>query len=195
MTQEEKLEEAKRLYETANADQKYVLESLFPELAENEDKRIRKDLIIYLRSILSNKKYGDKFIEDWIAWLEKQGEKAKYHNICDKCVRQPTCQSDCFLQQGEQKPAWSEEEKGNIDIIVSRLEVDIEYWESRSKRRVDEDTRVINWLKSLKERYTWKPSDEQITWLYRAADDASKDSRMKQVLENLLSDLKKLRGE
>jgi len=99
------------------------------------------------------------------------------------------------LQQGEQKPAWSEEEKGNIDIIVSRLEVDIEYWESRSKRRVDEDKRVINWLKSLKERYTWKPSDEQITWLYRAADDASKDSRMKQVLENLLSDLKKLRGE
>lgn len=39
----------------------------------------------------------------------------------------------------------------------------------------------------------WKPSDEQITWLYRAADNASKDSRMKQVLNELLSDLKKLR--
>jgi len=73
MSHEEKLEEAKRLYETANADQKYVLESLFPELAESKDERVRKDLIIYLRSILSNKKYGDKFIEDWIAWLEKQG--------------------------------------------------------------------------------------------------------------------------
>ena len=52
---------------------------------------------------------------------------------------------------------------------------------------------IIAWLKSLKERYTWKPSDEQITWLYRAADDAIKNSRMKQVLNNLLSDLKKLR--
>ncbi len=38
----------------------------------------------------------------------------------------------------------------------------------------------------------WKPSEEQITWLYRAADDASKDSRMKQILNELLSDLKKL---
>ncbi len=41
----------------------------------------------------------------------------------------------------------------------------------------------------------WKPSDEQITWLYRAADDASKDSRMKQILNELLSDLKKLMEE
>ena len=39
---EEKLQEAKRLYESANADQKYVLESLFPELAGSEDEQIRK---------------------------------------------------------------------------------------------------------------------------------------------------------
>jgi uncharacterized protein YbgA (DUF1722 family) len=45
-------------------------EAVFPELAESEDEKIRKDLIIYLRSVLSNKKYGDKFIESWIAWLE-----------------------------------------------------------------------------------------------------------------------------
>lgn len=49
----------------------------------------------------------------------------------------------------------------------------------------------------LKKRNTmpqnqWKPSEEQITWLYRAADEASKDSRMKQILNELLSDLKKL---
>lgn len=36
MTQEEKLEEAKRLYESANVDQRYVLESLFPELKKRE---------------------------------------------------------------------------------------------------------------------------------------------------------------
>lgn len=35
MTREEKLAEAKRLYQTANADQRYVLECLFPELKEN----------------------------------------------------------------------------------------------------------------------------------------------------------------
>lgn len=47
--------------------------------------------------------------------------------------------------------------------------------------------------KYLRPQNKWKPSDEQITWLYRAADDASKDSRMKQILNELLSDLKKLR--
>ena len=43
MTQEEKLKEAKRLYESANADQRYVLESLFPELKESEEEKIRKE--------------------------------------------------------------------------------------------------------------------------------------------------------
>ena len=36
MAYKEKLEEAKRLYQTANQDQRYVLESLFPELKESE---------------------------------------------------------------------------------------------------------------------------------------------------------------
>ena len=36
MKQEERLKEAQRLYETANADQRYVLESLFPSLRESE---------------------------------------------------------------------------------------------------------------------------------------------------------------
>ena len=49
--------------------------------------------------------------------------------------------------------------------------------------------------KALRPQNHWKPSDEQITWLYRAVDNVSKDSRMKQVLNDLLSDLKKLKEE
>jgi hypothetical protein len=52
-----------------------TIRKAFPELMESEDERIRKDIVTYLKSILSNKKYGDKFIESWISWLEKQGEK------------------------------------------------------------------------------------------------------------------------
>lgn len=52
---------------------------------------------------------------------------------------------------------------------------------------------AIEFIRSTDDPHAWRPSDEQITWLYRAADDASKDSRMKQVLNELLSDLKKLR--
>jgi hypothetical protein len=92
MTQEEKFEEAKRLYETANADQKYVLERLFPELKENEDERIRKWIVDELKDSLHNiealysRDYDNRdkddiiredFLRKALAWLEKQGDKDK----------------------------------------------------------------------------------------------------------------------
>ena len=73
MDYKEKLEEAKRLYETANADQRYVLESLFPELKESEDERIRKTLIDYFNTCAGDY-YGELKLDSIIAWLEKQGE-------------------------------------------------------------------------------------------------------------------------
>ena len=95
---------------------------------------------------------------------------------------------DWLEKQGEQKPTdkaepkqeWSDYDECMLTNLIddSNCSIDSEY---------------VHWLESIKEKYTWKPSDEQITWLYRAADDASKDSRMKQVLNNLLSDLKKLK--
>ena len=79
MTQEEKLEEAKRLYETANADQKHVLESLFPELKESEDEQHRKWILEYLYDGLrkSDEQFKGQF-KAAIAWLEKQGEPKSY---------------------------------------------------------------------------------------------------------------------
>jgi hypothetical protein len=72
---------------------------------------------------------------------------------------------------GKQKPAgWSEEDENNINSIVSRLEVDISYWESRSKTRTNEDEKLINWLKSLRPQNKWKPSDEQMEALKEACD-------------------------
>lgn len=76
MTREDKLEEAKRLYETANADQRYVLESLFPELKESE--RIRKAIYNTLK-YLETELYWDSVDEvdilDAYAWLEEQREQ------------------------------------------------------------------------------------------------------------------------
>lgn len=51
------------------------IEYLFPELRESENERIRKELIITIKSSyacgITTKEKRDKFI----AWLEKQGEK------------------------------------------------------------------------------------------------------------------------
>jgi hypothetical protein len=76
MNYEEKLKEAKRLYESANDDQKYVIESLFPELQERKNERIRKSIIDVIKSQKEQQCHIDSTIYDeMIAWLEKQGEK------------------------------------------------------------------------------------------------------------------------
>lgn len=51
-----------------------------------------------------------------------------------------------------------------------------------------------NWLKYLKERYTWKPSEEQMYWLRDAIDNSS-SKPSKQNLESLYEQLKKLKEE
>lgn len=78
MAQEEKLEEAKRLYKTANADQRYVLESLFPELAESEDERIRKAIKYCIKQgFIGCGKIENVTPDECLAWLEKQGNKTE----------------------------------------------------------------------------------------------------------------------
>ena len=100
------------------------------------------------------------------------------------------------LKKIEQKPTeeWSEEDENTRKKIIKFLK-EQNYFDGKVNEFKEPYKKEYEWLKSLKPKSRWKPSDEQITWLYRAADDASKDSRMKQVLNELLSDLKKLREE
>lgn len=54
-----------------------LAEWLFPELKDSEDEKIRKEVINYLTNELNNIKQltpRTNQFEDWIAWLEKQGE-------------------------------------------------------------------------------------------------------------------------
>ena len=55
-----------------------ALKTVIPELKESEDERIMKEISTYLKSVVANKGYGDSIIESWIAWLEKQGEHARF---------------------------------------------------------------------------------------------------------------------
>ena len=91
--------------EHATTDDKILLSRIFSELKESEDEKIRKALIKYFTLSDYNADYQccGVHCKDIVTWLEKQGTPAKYHDLCDSCVRQPTCQSDCFLQQSEQK--------------------------------------------------------------------------------------------
>ena len=53
-----------------------ALESQFPELRENEDERIGKEIIEYLKLVDKGEDdYAHSMISRWIAWLEKQKEQ------------------------------------------------------------------------------------------------------------------------
>ena len=93
-------------------------------------------------------------------------------------------------KQGEQKPTWSEEDEEAFHCL--------EYTVKRYYDDKDTITKYCSWLKSLKERYTWKPSDEQTNALYNVVSENLMDvCRTKDdvLLEQLLNDLMKLKGK
>lgn len=90
----ELLEKAKEAYSKCETEaEKRRLESIFPELAESEDEKIRKDLIQWVNTNISLERmpvglnYSNECI---LAWLEKQGEHDNFLNkirIGDKVTR------------------------------------------------------------------------------------------------------------
>lgn len=165
MTHEEKLKEAKKLYESANAAERYILEWLYPELKESEDETIRKSLIEMVHDTTGDKLWVDYGIhkEETLAWLEKQGE---------------------------QKPALSEKDEV---MRLTVLQVLQNIRDSYPNVNVNPE---INWLESLKERYTWKPSEEQIKAVRLArsfvVDDFDENPTLSEILIELEKQLKKL---
>ena len=151
-------------------EQANLLLGLVPKQGWSEDD---EQYLLVCKNALSKYQVTDKWDSSIISqWLDNRLKSLK---------------DRAFPQQQE----WSEEEKGNVDIIVSRLEVDIEYWKSRSKRRIDEDKRVIDWLKSLRPQNTWKPSKEQIIALRWVLNNVPYNKH-KEEINGLLDQIKEL---
>ena len=68
------LERARDLMTNQNppAFDKHLIETVFPELAESEDERIRKTLIEYIKGIKSWNYFLGISREQMIAWLENK---------------------------------------------------------------------------------------------------------------------------
>ena len=120
MTQEEKAkaydEALLRAKSKIKNDKDHVLYEddvieIFPELKESEDEKIKKDLIQWINEFPDTIWRGH-YKKDVIDWLEKQGE---------------------------QKPAWGEEDEKMVKDIIAAI--DSLYYHG-----------MVNWLKSLKER-------------------------------------------
>lgn len=197
----------KKAYLNAQTDStKAVLEDILPELKELKDERIRKTLIEYFNAYPKDY-YGELKKSHILAWLKKQesvGEivercKTSWYNegkiqgqiegLSDEEKYQQGWH-DALEEQGEQKPAWSEEDEKFFKTALWHISYSISNGKS-----TDIHCDTTDWLKSLKERYTWKPSEEQIEILDMVLTNESMDDNIARILRELIGQLKKLREE
>ena len=120
MIQEEKakaydevLEKAKNLYVDSQIDFKKNLETLFPELKESEDERIKNEIIKFLE--LPHPQFvGKRHQKEWIAWLEKQGEQKSKNESTDTC--------DSLIIKSKEFPASEKRDFGYFSEPADKLE-------------------------------------------------------------------------
>ena len=215
---DEALERAKEELSVShiNSDSERQLYRLFPELKESEDEKVRKHLISLVKNwdkdgIVSKYTSNPNDIERILAWLEKQGQeksidmsiKEKAHQIAWEtskhydpllskeswCEMAALDMASWLEKQGEQKSAWSEEDSVRLQRIIDFL------WKNRKGDTdgIYQQEQDIDWLKSLKQRYSWKPSDEQMEVLLSEVTGWKKGCPKQIVLESLYNDLKKLK--
>ena len=67
------------------------------------------------------------------------------------------------LKKIEQKPAWSEDDETYIEHIITAVK---NYYTDYKGKENPFRKPILDFLKSLKERYTWRPSDEQMDALH-----------------------------
>lgn len=184
----EAFERAKKLQKTC--DSQAVIgwcEYIFPELAESEDERIRKELIELVRNHARLSISGKM-----VAWLEKQGEHANFRNkiqIGDKV----TCNEDGVLvnlsqlervakpseKQGKQNPSWSEEDEKMCQETIDWFEKKCFPYALENDNPAKES---IKWLKSLKDRVQPQPKQE-----WSKEDENMRESVIDVLVNNTMS--------
>lgn len=192
-----------------------ILEEIFPELREPEDERmikfIKQQLFNIKKTITENYELDAKLTKA-IEWLEKQGEQKpawteedeKFLSDIIKDLVHPwneyipdriedeiewlknRLKSIKNRVQPQPKQEWSKEDKYNHNIILYLL--------NNECVGVADKRIAIEWFKSLKDRYTWKPSDEQMKALsaINVTGNISYAGQGQELI-NLFSDLKKLK--
>lgn len=205
---DEAIEKAEKWHNAPNIDKiptfgNKIIEDIFPELKMSEDERIRKATIEFVRQNNSFNCTLGISKEQVIAWIEKQGElkpierDTEIHDLWvyirewnDKFGRLPVDEDElasCIdyvmkrqktADKVEQKPSWSEEDNKMLDSIIDCLD---------GTGLLDFDQ--IDWLKSIKHKSHWKPSEEQMEALKKRTQGLHTNSETRKILESLIFDL------
>jgi hypothetical protein len=124
------------------------------------------------------------------AWSEEDEEELKIAlNTLEEAGQYSSAKwlkNVCLVPQTIQKPTeWSEEDEGILDEIIDFLE--------NGTVKLQHDLSLYaSWLKSLKDRYTWRASWEQLDALEYHLKHTNENSRLYKETKNLYDQLKKL---
>ena len=105
------------------------IKSIFPELADSEDERIRKEILEYFKQFESDGLRGVD-IADWIAWLEKKKEQkpaeqseegTQWPNLSNCPHNCKTCMAKCWYRKEEyQAPSVTKENNSELKAEIQR---------------------------------------------------------------------------
>lgn len=136
------------------------------------------------KELLKGEDYGIDGLYHAISILEKTLGKVDGYQS-DDGILEHKCAISAVKKLYEQKP-WSEEDEKMLGKCIDAASG---YYSPEDKQSMKD------WLYFLKERYTWKPSEEQMdalyTYIYNPQYFSSPDPRM-ELVESVYQDLKKL---
>ena len=179
-----------------------ALVETFPQLAESEDEKIRKELLSFIESVQHNYLCATDRREKWIAYLEKQKDHFRddtkmvelqdYYGLNDLeraihrgflsagvenvpvTIIKETAQ-ECLAQMNPAE--WSEDDEQWLEAIIREYEERL----SADKGHAAVIQFKIDFLKSLRSRPkssgNWKPNEEQMEALKCAIEDIAKFSK------------------
>ncbi len=175
MTREEAMRRIKAW--NLDSDDREVLEAIIPELRENDDERIRMELVAFFKEMQDTWHevfWHDLQVESILAWLEKKKEQKPVdydHEMWKNCVANFEGGKKEVIEHPEkyglQKPAeWSEEDKQKLNRIYSIIgwAMDEHAFSSCKKLIGDkEGVELQDFLRSIaKPKPEWSDEDDEM---------------------------------
>ena len=136
-----------------------------------------------------------KMKEAGYEWDVKKKELKKIEDVPENYKRQVMSEMTNLVKDYiQQKPTWSEDDEKMFQTIIADLKG---FKHDNTSCLAPHFDNCIAWLNSLKDRYTWKPSDEQMDALNLAigeanAVDTAAGDEAAEILTSLYEQLKKI---
>lgn len=162
MDYKEKLRLAKEALDSGSYD-KETIEYIFPELKENDDTRVKNKLIEFFKGYYPDKEWWGNITQgNILAWLEEHDEQkswskedemqldAAIHLVSSTGHIETANWLKDLKNKVQPQQKWSEEDEMMIKFTLT-------YFRTRGAL---EDSDIIKWLKSLKEKIQSQPKHE-----------------------------------